>query len=122
MTKRGPNATPKERAESLATTIKVVWRERGYRVRVTVVPYALTGQRAHYAIKSDLVNGLPRGYRGSLHDLAAVMARPDPPDTSAIRSCMGCGQDFESAHRHNRLCERCNRRAVGVYRGEGRTR
>lgn len=117
---RGTNLT-KERAERLAAKIEAVWRERGSKVRVRVVSH-VRGSREHYELKSDLLNGLPRNYRGSLEELAVVATPPDPVDTSAIRACMGCGQDFESVHRHNRLCERCNRRAVGTFREEGRER
>jgi len=56
--------------ETWVSLIREYWRQRGYDVDVGVRQIAeqrRDGKPFHYpAIRSDMVNGLPRGYRGDL--------------------------------------------------------
>lgn len=81
---------------------------------VKLVQYK-AGQFPQFELKSDLVNGLPRGFAGSLKEFALVATPPDPPDTSAIRDCLTCGRPFKSSGIGNRMCERCIDKTTGRY-------
>src|SRR3954469_16958834 len=64
----------------LADIIRAYWRQRGCAVDVGVREVTQPGVHGHTydyrAVRSDMVNGLPRGYRG---DEARSYAVPDGP-------------------------------------------
>ena len=121
-----PRPTNEDHAEAHAETIRRFWKDRGYRVDVTVVTVkgrSPTGGPLRIAeIVSDLVNGLPRGYHGSLRDLVPAKAEPNPVERTTFRDCMTCGKPFESSGIGNRMCTDCRQRASGRNRNEGRER
>ena len=51
-----------ERAGTLARKIERVWAASGYAVRAWVEPIPGIENETLYQIRSDMVNGLPRGY------------------------------------------------------------
>jgi hypothetical protein len=118
--------TNEDRAEVHAETIRRFWKDRGYRVDVAVVNVkgrSSTGGPLRIAeIVSDLVNGLPRGYRGSLRDLVPAITPPDPVERTTTRDCMTCGKPFHSSGIGNRMCGDCHGKASGTHRHEGRER
>lgn len=116
--------TNEDRAEIHAETIRRFWRDRGYRIEVAVVNVkgrSSTGGPLRIAeIISDTVNGLPRGYSGSLRDLVPVATLPDP--ATKTRPCITCSTPFESFGPGHRMCSDCRERASGRNRHEGRER
>ena len=50
-------------ASRLANTIRKYWAERGYVVAVRTVPISGNHERSVFAVRSDLVNGLPRDFK-----------------------------------------------------------
>lgn len=118
--------TNESHAEVHAETIRRFWKDRGYSVDVTVVNVkgrsSTGGPLRITEIVSDLVNGLPRGYRGSLRDLVPSTMEPDPAERTAVRDCMTCGKPFTSDGIGNRMCSGCRQRASGRNRDEGRER
>ena len=113
-------------SESLAEQIRRFWKERGHNIDITVVNVkgrSPTGGPLRIAeIVSDTLNGLPRGYSGSLSDLVPVTAPPDPPSRSKTRDCITCGAPFTSDGPGNRICPSCHDRINGPDRNIGRVR
>ena len=56
----------KANADYMARVIDNYWRQRGYRIDITVEMVNKDSVDRHVAwqIRSDMVNGLPRGYNG----------------------------------------------------------
>lgn len=114
-----------DRAHALAEQIRQYWRERGYAVSLKVSPVRglpPNNEGVPFAITSDLVNGLPRGYSGSISDLIPVTAPPEPPNRSKVRPCITCGRSFESSGPGHRMCVDCRDRINGPDRNIGRVR
>lgn len=88
-----------------ARMIREYWAARGHVVEVTV-------KRASFGryIVSDLVNGLPRAWRGEPKLAEQTYAAPEPRE----RPCLRCGTRFLSAHFGNRLCDPCRRADVAM--------
>lgn len=65
------------------------WAARGYLVKLELVPMGFIPAMRHacYAIRSDMVNGLPRelANSGSPAALASAKPAPEPRLTNAIR-------------------------------------
>lgn len=59
--------TNREGAEILKARIEAFWRERGHEVQVVLVQAAFTPalRAARYDVRSEMMNGLPRGQRGA---------------------------------------------------------
>lgn len=53
-------------AEALARRIEAYWAERGYRVTCEIVPGPFNSsiREARFDVRSDMLNGLPKNYRG----------------------------------------------------------
>lgn len=49
-------------AERCIQSIEKYWRERGHSVRLHVVRETVREEAKLYAIRSDMINGFPRGY------------------------------------------------------------
>ncbi len=98
--------TSGQTANRLAVTIQRYWKGLGHNVGVKIRETTVNGGTV-YALESDTVNGLPRGFTGSLRQLSVVSERAEPPDTSAVRDCITCGKPFESESIGNRICEYC---------------
>lgn len=98
--------TSGQTANRLAVTIQRFWKDLGHNVDVRVRETTVNGRPVH-VLESDLVNGLPPGYAGSLRHLPVIRERPVPPDTSAVRDCMTCGKSFKSEGIDNRMCDYC---------------
>lgn len=58
---RLPDLTRKQNAEGLKHRIERYWREQGKRVRCWVEPIGNDNCYEHFAVRSDMLNGLPRG-------------------------------------------------------------
>lgn len=59
--------TTKQGAEILAHKIRKFWLDRGYFVEVSVVPVPLSSAAdaaIEYCVRTNLINGLPEGWRG----------------------------------------------------------
>jgi hypothetical protein len=58
--------TDRAGAELLKARIEAYWRDRGYKIQVTLAPAAFTPalRAARYDIRSELVNGWPRRASG----------------------------------------------------------
>lgn len=50
-----------DRAETLARKISRYWRNKGHQVRAWVEPIPGTEGEPMYQVRSDLINGAPRG-------------------------------------------------------------
>jgi hypothetical protein len=60
-----PLTMDREDAEALARNIRHFWAERGFRVQASVVksPDPARDQNPRFIIRTDLRNGLPRGFK-----------------------------------------------------------
>ncbi|MGE0743129.1 MAG: hypothetical protein AB7O98_17470 [Hyphomonadaceae bacterium] len=97
----------RNRPHQLAQMIVSYWAALGYVVNVTVTRSTLGPQ-----LRSDLVNGLPRNWRGWAGDL---IERGLPSEGQAReRNCIKCGTAFESEHNGHRMCTLCNYHAPDV--------
>lgn len=54
--------------EEVIKRVKEYWDNRGYKVHVSMTGYGLSSPRGtvhqYIGVRSNLLNGLPRGYRG----------------------------------------------------------
>lgn len=59
------NYTDRQGASELKGRIEEYWRKRGFEVQVVLVeaPFSAAIRSARYDVRSELVNGLPRGRR-----------------------------------------------------------
>lgn len=62
-----------EQEKIQAETLRKYWAERGYLILTWMETAQVKGEFVH-CIKSDLVNGLPRGFRHSIKALKALKA------------------------------------------------
>jgi hypothetical protein len=62
--RRSPGSTAEE-AAAFAERLRQFWAERGFAINVWIEPLKLTNGRpgADFAVKSDLVGGLPKSAR-----------------------------------------------------------
>jgi hypothetical protein len=60
-TRDGPNT--REGTERLVRILKKYWRTQGYNIDAEIVASGQFGRKIVWGIKSDLVNGWPRGYK-----------------------------------------------------------
>jgi hypothetical protein len=50
--------------DMLMSLIRLYWSSRGYKVKVEMRECPENTKYKSYAVRSDLINGVPRGYRG----------------------------------------------------------
>lgn len=95
-------------ATRIKERIEAYWRERGYEVSVVLVQgqYSNILRETRMDLRSDMVNGLPRGWREPLKERLEDIP-PDPPYAEHDRPCISCGRSFLSTHRFHRLCDLC---------------
>lgn len=60
-------------AEAQAEALKARWAAQGYEIAAKAVlrPFVHGTRAATWGIETDLINGLPRGYRGPKQEIAA---------------------------------------------------
>lgn len=95
---------PRRFAEKLAGRIRQFWRSLGYDVNVTI---ERVGNWKF--VRSDLVNGLPRNWRGMSRCGPNLVEQSYTTPEPRARSCLKCGTPFMSEHFGNRLCDHCRR-------------
>ena len=63
------NLSSKSNAEDLAKTIRGYWADKGYIIETKVVPRysVVTNNVVEYDVRTNLVNGLPKGFKWSRH-------------------------------------------------------
>lgn len=61
-----PDLHTERGANACAHKVREYWRRRGYAVNVWTEPQCFVPRMraAWYAVRSDLINGLPRNYKG----------------------------------------------------------
>lgn len=56
------NMNDHEAAKWCANRIRDFWKARGYSVKADIVPVFVKGRGTLYTVKSDMINGYPKGY------------------------------------------------------------